>query len=300
MCGRTACTLGPEAVSKACEYKDKRGQRKRPQWRDGDAENYRPSYNKSPQSNSPVLLSMKHFQKDADSSERVLAAMRWGLIPSWFTESDPSKMQYSTNNCRSDTMCEKTLYKASVIPETTHRYEDTKDGPDGGGQRLLTMAGLFDCWDPPAGGRDPLYSYTIITVDSSKSMNWIHDRMPAILDGDEEIQKWLDFGEVPAKEALKLIQPIENITYHPVSTITFISLLCRFTSFAAMEPALSASSKNMLAWLQNKSPKKEEPEGVKPPAKLSQLAFSPKKTSAGLMHQWLKKEGEPSPKRPRK
>lgn len=44
-------------------------------------------------------------------------------------------------------------------------------------------------------------------------------RMPAILDGDEEIQKWLDFGEVPPKEALKLIHPTENVTYHPVSTV---------------------------------------------------------------------------------
>ncbi|XP_073431163.1 abasic site processing protein HMCES [Dendrobates tinctorius] len=336
MCGRTACTLGPEDVSKACEYKDKQGQRKCPQWRDGDAENYRPSYNKSPQSNSPVLLSMKHFQKDADSSERVLAAMRWGLIPSWFTESNPSKMQYSTNNCRSDTMCEKTLYKGPFFkgrrcvvladgfyewrrqdgekqpyfiyfPKVkSEQYEDTKDGPDGGEQRLLTMAGLFDLWDPPAGCGDPLYSYTIITVDASKSMNWIHDRMPAILDGDEEIQKWLDFGDVPAKEALKLIQPIENITYHPVSTIVNNSrnnspeCITPIILQKKKEPALSASSKKMLAWLQNKSPKKEEPEGVKPPAKLSQLALSPKKTSAGLMHQWLKKEGEPSPKRPRK
>ena len=31
------------------------------------------------------------------------------------------------------------------------------------GRRLLTMAGIFDCWEPPAGG-EPLYTYTIITV----------------------------------------------------------------------------------------------------------------------------------------
>ncbi|KAG8538145.1 hypothetical protein GDO81_023227 [Engystomops pustulosus] len=63
MCGRTACTLAPEDVSKSCEYKDKQGHKKRPHWRDGDADKYHPSYNKSPQSNSPVLLSMKHLQK---------------------------------------------------------------------------------------------------------------------------------------------------------------------------------------------------------------------------------------------
>ncbi|CAI9573336.1 unnamed protein product [Staurois parvus] len=128
------------------------------------------------------------------------------------------------------------------------------------------------------------------------------NRMPAILDGDEEIQKWLDFGEVPAKEALKLIHPIENITYHPVSTIVNNSrnntpeCLVPIILKPKKEPALSASSKKMLEWLQSKSPKKESGGTLTSP-KLSQLAVSPKKTSAGLMHQWLKKEGEPSPKR---
>lgn len=42
--------------------------------------------------------------------------------------------------------------------------------------------------------------------------------MPAILDGDEAIRKWLDFAEVPTQEAVKLIQPTENIVFHPVST----------------------------------------------------------------------------------
>lgn len=44
-------------------------------------------------------------------------------------------------------------------------------------------------------------------------------RMPAILDGEEAVSKWLDFGEVSTQEALKLIRPIENITFHPVSPI---------------------------------------------------------------------------------
>ena len=41
--------------------------------------------------------------------------------------------------------------------------------------RPLTMAGIFDCWEPPEGG-DCLYSYSIITVDSCKVMNDIHNR----------------------------------------------------------------------------------------------------------------------------
>ncbi|KAM4650348.1 abasic site processing protein HMCES [Discoglossus pictus] len=335
MCGRTACTLAPDDVSKACAYRDKQGRRKCPQWKDGDADKYHPSYNKSPQSNSPVLLSLKHLQKDADSSERVIAAMRWGLIPSWFNEVDPSKMQYKTNNCRSDTMTEKTLYKAPlfkgrrcvVLADGFYEWQrqngekqpyyiyfpqikaekcgdDNDDVTEWTGWRLLTMAGLFDCWEPPNGG-EPVYSFTVITVNSSKTVDWIHDRMPAILDGDEEIRKWLDFGDVPTQEALKLIHPIEKITYHPVSSVVNNSRNNTPECIAPVilgkkkESALTSSSKKMFEWLKNKSLKKEVID-VKP-RKLSSFAASPKKTSAGLMHQWLKKEeGEPSPKRQKK
>lgn len=46
--------------------------------------------------------------------------------------------------------------------------------------RLLTMAGIFDCWEPPEGG-DLLYSYAIITVDASPGLNDIHQRQVVIL-----------------------------------------------------------------------------------------------------------------------
>lgn len=61
MCGRTACTLAPDEVRRACTYRNRGGRRRQPRWRDGDADKYRPSYNKSPQSMSPVLLSQRHF-----------------------------------------------------------------------------------------------------------------------------------------------------------------------------------------------------------------------------------------------
>lgn len=335
MCGRTACTLAPDAVSKACLYPDRAGRRKRPEWRDGDRDKYQPSYNKAPQSNSPVLLSLKHFQKDADASERVLAAMRWGLVPSWFSQSDPSKMPFSTNNCRSDTMTEKAMYKAPlnkgkrcvVLADGFYEWQrhggekqpyyiyfpqvkaeqspDPEDGADWNGRRLLTMAGLFDCWEAPDG--ELLYSYTVITVDASKAMNWIHERMPALLDGEEAVRKWLDFAEVPTRDALKLIHPIENVAYHPVASVVNNSrnnvpeCISPVVLNRKKEPALSASSKKMMEWLQSKSPKKEESDACKPSPKLSRFATSPKKTSAALMHQWLKKEeGAPSPKKLRK
>ncbi|XP_077677914.1 abasic site processing protein HMCES isoform X2 [Eretmochelys imbricata] len=292
MCGRTACALGADRIRRACVYRDNHGRTRQPEWRDADK--YSPSYNKNPQSNSPVLVSRRHFEKDADSSERVLAAMRWGLVPAWFREADPSKMQYKTSNCCSETMMEKPSYKA----------DGKDDDEEWKGWRLLTMAGIFDCWEPPDGG-DALYTYTIITVDASKGLSDIHNRMPAILDGDEAVRKWLDFTEVSTQEALRLIHSTENIAFHPVSTIVNNSrnntpeCLAPIGLGPKTETKVSTSSKMMLDWVKNKSPKKEEGDLPRWSSQFIQIA-APKRTSAGLMHQWLKKEeGDPCAKKPK-
>lgn len=54
-------------------------------------------------------------------------------------------------------------------PDVEDEKEDSKEG------RLLTMAGIFDCWEPLNGG-ETLYSYSIITVDASKGVSSIHNR----------------------------------------------------------------------------------------------------------------------------
>ncbi|XP_036987559.2 abasic site processing protein HMCES isoform X2 [Artibeus jamaicensis] len=255
MCGRTSCHLPRDVLTRACAYQDRQGQQRLPEWRHPDK--YCPSYNNSPQSNSPVLLSRMHFEKSADSSERVIAPMRWGLVPSWFKEGDPSKLQFNTSNCRSDTIMEKPSFKVPLgkgrrcvvladgfyewqrCQRTSQRQpyfiyfpqiKTEKSGSIGAAYspedwekvwdnwRPLTMAGIFDCWEPPEGG-DCLYSYTIITVDSCKGLNDIHHRMPAILDGEEAVSKWLDFGKISTQEALKLIHPTENVIFHPVSHV---------------------------------------------------------------------------------
>ncbi|XP_023580577.1 abasic site processing protein HMCES isoform X2 [Trichechus manatus latirostris] len=308
MCGRTSCHLPRDVLTRACAYRDRQGYQQLPEWRDPDK--YCPSYNKTPQSNNPVLLSRLHFEKGADSSERIIAPMRWGLVPSWFKEDDPSKLQFNTTNCRSDTMMEKLSFKLGSIgaADSPEEWEKVWDN-----WRLLTMAGIFDCWEPPKGG-DILYSYTIITVDSCKGLNDIHHRMPAILDGDEAVSKWLDFGEVSTQEALKLIHPTENITFHPVSPVVNDSrnntpeCLVPVDLPVKKELKASGSSQRMLQWLATKSPKKEDSkiaqkeESDVPQWSSQFLQKSPvptKRGSAGLLERWLKQEKEePLAKRP--
>ncbi|XP_029947146.1 abasic site processing protein HMCES [Salarias fasciatus] len=315
MCGRTACTLAPDEVSRACAYRNRGGQRRRPRWRDGDADKYQPSYNKSPQSMSPVLLSQRHFDKEAPVDECVLASMRWGLVPAWFRDNNPNKMQYSTSNCRSEGILEKKTYKDPFVkgqrcviladgfyewqkmgkdkqpffiyfPQSGDREKD-QDGSEaarppaedsrvlteGGaaaeewtGWKLLTMAGLFDCWTPPDGG-EPLYTYSIITVNASPNLQNIHHRMPAILEGDDEVRRWLDFGEVKSLDALKLLESKSSLTFHPVSSLVNNSrnnspeCLQPVDLNSKKEPKPTASSKMMKSWLQTSSTvKRKEPD----------------------------------------
>ncbi len=163
---------------------------------------------------------------------------------------------------------------------------------------MLTMAGIFDCWEPPNGG-ETLYSYTIITVDSCKALSDIHHRMPALLDSEEAVSKWLDFGEVPIHEALKLIHPVDNIKFHPVSTVVNNSLNNTPQCLEPVEiedPYLSYARPKATT----KSSQKEEPELPKRPRQLMQKNPTPtKRNSAGLMEQWLKKYGEAYNKKPK-
>ncbi|XP_076125084.1 abasic site processing protein HMCES [Alosa pseudoharengus] len=351
MCGRTACTLAPDEVSRASGYRDRSGRRRRPQWRDGDMDKYRPSYNKSPQSNSPVLLSHRHFKKDAPVDEFVLAAMRWGLVPAWFKENDPSKMQYSTNNCRRESLLEKKSYKDPLLKgqrcviladgfyEWRRQDKDkqpffiyfpqskqTLPGPAGAqcdnvkqecpfkaqtpkqeenqeeecrwtGWRLLTIAGLFDCWTPPSGG-ETLYTYTVITVDASLDLQSIHDRMPAVLDGEEEVRRWLDFGEVRSLEALELLRPRDVLTFHPVSSFVNNSrnnspeCLQPVDPNIKKKPVETASSKMMMSWLKTSTPaKRKEPEDFTNTEAREKSTESKRLKKTGPLQQWLQGSG---------
>ncbi|XP_061582954.1 abasic site processing protein HMCES isoform X2 [Cololabis saira] len=337
MCGRTACTLAPDELSRACVYTARGGRRLQPRWRDGDGDKYHVSYNKSPQSRSPVLLSRRHFDENAPVDECILASMRWGLIPSWFKENDPSKMQYSTNNCRSENILEKKSYKTPLLKgqrcviladgfyewqktdkgkqpffiyfpqthppkeksETVCPPEDTspalsEDGEapaEWTGWRLLTMAGVFDCWTPPDGG-EPLYTYTVITVDASPNLKSIHHRMPAILDGEKEVRMWLDFGEVKSLDTLKLLQSKDILTYHPVSTQVNNSrcdspeCLQPVDLSIQKKPKSTASSMMMANWLSSSPQLKKEDSCTNKKKEGQDGKMGAKRKATGLQ-QWL-------------
>lgn len=52
----------------------------------------------------------------------------------------------------------------------------------------------------PTGNPVPLATYTILTTAPANDLAWLHDRMPCMLEGWEEVRRWLDLGEVKGWE----------------------------------------------------------------------------------------------------
>ena len=100
------------------------------------------------------------------------------------------------------------------------------------GPKPLMMAGIFDTWKSPENGAS-VYSYSIITMDSSPSFASIHERMPAILHNEEEIEEWLNYVKFPAALAISKLKASSNLLSHPVST--GIILLCIIFAQQKME-----------------------------------------------------------------
>jgi putative SOS response-associated peptidase YedK len=81
-------------------------------------------------------------------------------------------------------------------------------------KKLLYFAGLYDEWHSKDNNgeyseTEPLSTYSIVTIDSISELAQIHERMPLILEGEEQIENWLNC-EVPYSVASKSIRPIKD------------------------------------------------------------------------------------------
>ncbi|MBN1331388.1 SOS response-associated peptidase [Candidatus Dojkabacteria bacterium] len=124
---------------------------------------------------------------------RKISLAKWGLIPSWAKNDDfASKLA----NARLESIETKPSFarpfkfKRCIVPvsgfyEWEHREGEkikySIEPEDGNG---FGLAGLWDEWMPPNG--DPIISYTILTTNPTPKIKKIHQRMPVILENDEE------------------------------------------------------------------------------------------------------------------
>jgi putative SOS response-associated peptidase YedK len=67
-------------------------------------------------------------------------------------------------------------------------------------------------------GDKNVLSVTILTTSASQQLEWIHDRMPVILE-EKDVQRWMDTSN-SIQDIISLMAPYENnLAWYPVSDL---------------------------------------------------------------------------------
>ncbi len=209
MCGRFSNRAQPEQIRNEFKIGKK-----------NPADLYQPKYNIAPAQMIDVV-----FEPEA---ERILAQLKWGLIPSWAKEAEIGGRMI---NARAETLTEKPSFREAfkkrrcLIPATGF-YEWQKKSSGGAKQpfyfylkekEVFGFAGLWEEWIDKETG-DVLETCTIITTAANEVLKPVHDRMPVILKPADYAQ-WLDPEENNTDRLQKLLAPYPAVemTSHAVS-----------------------------------------------------------------------------------
>ncbi|TEY86606.1 hypothetical protein BOTCAL_0005g00270 [Botryotinia calthae] len=231
-------------------------------------------------------------EQEEQTNETVqykLQSMKWGLIPFWTKRNPDYGSMMKTINCRDDSLIEnrgmwntmKQKKRCIVVAEGFYEwlkkrkekiphYIKRKDG------QLLCMAGLWDVVQYE-GSDEKLYTYTIITTSSNNQLNFLHERMPVILDnGSENLRTWLDPKRSSwTKELQSLLKPYEGeLEIYPVSKEVG---KVGNDSPNFIVPVASTENKSNIANFFAKGGKNDTKVPSKPPPKLSN-ADAPRET----------------------
>lgn len=162
--------------------------------------------------------------------------MRFGLVPS-FTDPGAKVDFYRMFNARSETIAEKGVFsrllqrrRGVVLINGFYEWAAERAGSSqvkqpyylhlegkGGGSEgdVLRCAALYDRWKGAAGGE--LVTVTIITVEASEPLRWLHDRMPAVLRTDADVAVWLEGSDDRPSSALRPYGEAD-MKWYPVTT----------------------------------------------------------------------------------
>ncbi len=174
-----------------------------------------PRYNVAPTQPMPVVV--------RNSPNRIVE-MQWGLIPSWSKE---PQVKFSTINARAETLTTSPVFRGPfksrrcLVPASGfYEWRKTSQGKQPfyirlHGGELFAFAGLYDVWRDAEGNE--LYSYTIITTKPNDVVASIHNRMPVILQRDDE-DTWLSKNADPEQlRALLAPYPADAMEAYTVS-----------------------------------------------------------------------------------
>jgi putative SOS response-associated peptidase YedK len=182
-------------------------------------EDLKPRWNVRPGQMNPVITS---------ASPNRISRMFWGLIPFWAKD---DKNKFSTINARAETVAGAPAYrqpfrqKRCIVPATGF-YEPDKIHFDKSpfpwhyfqlkDQKVFGFAGLYDIWKDRQTGKE-IYSYTIITTEPNAVVGEFHNRMPVILEKEDE-DTWLNPDISEPAQLLPLLKsyPAEKMETWPV------------------------------------------------------------------------------------
>lgn len=161
-----------------------------------------PRYNIAPTDRVPVVHEL--------DGKRALTEMRWWLVPSW---SDGPSQKYAMFNARCETLAKSRAFRGpfkrtrAIIPASSFiEFQKTTNGRQPylieQPESALAFAGLWDFWQSDG---EQIYSCSIVTTEAAPSFEWVHNRMPVMLDSDGAAQ-WLDH-DIDTESLTSLFEP---------------------------------------------------------------------------------------------
>jgi putative SOS response-associated peptidase YedK len=178
-----------------------------------EADNYNPRYNAAPSQKLPVIL---------NTDPKIIHMIEWGIKPAWLKQ--VSKRD-SLINVRSETIKEKKTFKKDfeerrclVLADGFYEWKKNGNGPKIPYRivlkrnKLFAFAGLWEIFeDKPV--------FAIITTIPNSILEPIHNRMPVILDENDE-SDWINVDE-PVSSLLKFLHPLpgKKMESYTVSTL---------------------------------------------------------------------------------
>jgi putative SOS response-associated peptidase YedK len=177
-----------------------------------------PRFNAAPSQELPVVVS---------DGEKHVELMRWGLVPVWAKD---TSIGYKMINARAETLAVKPSFRKALslqrcIVPAGGFFEWKQVGKEKipyyiflKKKQVFGFAGLYDVWHDKAGKE--LKTYTIITTDPNELVGTIHNRMPAILEKEDE-ETWLNPDETDPQRLLPLLHPypVDEMDAYPVSRL---------------------------------------------------------------------------------
>jgi putative SOS response-associated peptidase YedK len=204
MCGRYVLDSEIDKIERAFDVK----------FNEGALQFYQKNYNIAPTHFVCVIL--------GETGHREVHNMRWGLVPAWLKSLED--LTFPTFNARSETITEKKTFarpfktgKRCLVlangyyewkkPEKQPYYFTTYDNS------IIAFAGL---WERTTLNERTIESCTIITCEPNAVTKAYHNRMPVILQKEEQ-ELWLAH-DTPEDVLLALLKPCDEdfLNIYPV------------------------------------------------------------------------------------